>query len=350
MNKNINTGIIGFGLSGRYFFAPFLATNPLFQLTAVVTSQKDEAEKSYPGIITYNTPEDIFNDKNVELVAICTPNFTHFELAKKALSAGKHVIVEKPFTINTSEADHLISLASEQNKKIIPFQNRRFDGDFLTVKHIIEKGLIGEVLEFDSRFDRFRPDYERVEWKNQPNPGTGLLYDIGPHLIDQALSLFGKPNYVFGDIRRHRPTGANDDYFEIQLHYNTLKVILKAGVMTREIGHRYAIHGRKGSFIKYGLDVQEPNLKNGMLPGNPLLGKDHSANYGLLHAEINGKIVREKYPTSDGNYMAFFDNVAKSILYDEPLLLNGHDGKAIIEIIEAAITGSEEKRAIYLQQ
>jgi len=208
--------------------------------------------------------------------------------------------------------------------------------------------VLGEILEYESHFDRYRPDKERVGWKNELNPGVGQLYDLGPHLIDQALYLFGKPDSVFGDMRKHRQHGLNIDYFEIQLFYPVTKVILKAGVMTREIGPRFIVHGRNGSFIKYGLDVQEQNLKDGILPGNPLLGKDKRENYGLLHAEIDGEVVREQLITEEGNYMAYFENVYLAIRAGEELVVKPEDGKMIIEVIEKALQSSREKRLIPL--
>jgi scyllo-inositol 2-dehydrogenase (NADP+) len=348
--KKIVTGIIGFGLSGRYFFAPYLATHPGFEIKAIVTSQTGLVKELYPDAEVYRDPLMLLNDRAIDLVIVASPNYTHYGLAREALLAGKNVIVEKPFTVTSTEADELILLSKRQNKLVIPFQNRRWDGDFLTIKKLIKDGTLGDILEFESHFDRYRPDKERVEWKNQPNRGVGQLYDLGPHLIDQALCLFGKPEYVYGDIRRHRLQGFNDDYFEIQLHYRETKVILKAGVMGREIGPRFIVHGRKGSFIKYGLDVQEQNLKNGLLPGNPLLTRDKEEHWGLLHTEIDGKVIREPYPTVDGNYMKYFDNVYHSIMEGEEPIVKPEQGKMIIRIIEKAILSSHEKRMVKMKE
>jgi scyllo-inositol 2-dehydrogenase (NADP+) len=344
--EKITVGIVGFGLSGRYFFAPFLFSHPGYSIKAIVTSQENEVKKIYPGIAVYDSVLEIFEDSAIDLVVVASPNFTHFEYAKRALISGKHVIVEKPFTISSDEANELIRISKQQNKALIPFQNRRWDGDFLTVKKLIEEETLGEILEFESHFDRYRPERERVAWKNDPNPGVGTLYDLGPHLIDQALCLFGKPEYIIGDIRRHRQHADNDDNFEIQLHYPITKVILKAGVMIRELGPRFIVNGRKGSFIKYGLDVQEQNLKDGILPGNPLLGMDWENNYGLLHTEIEGEIVRKRLETEDGNYMSYFDNVFRAIEGGEELKVKPEDGKLIIEVIEKALQSSREKRSL----
>lgn len=344
--KQIQTGIIGFGLSGRYFFAPYLAADPRFRLAAVVTSQKEAVEQGYPGTQTYGDPQHLFEDEGIDLIVVASPNYTHHDYAKKALMAGKHVIVEKPFTVTSAEAGELADLSVAQNRVLAPFQNRRWDGDFLTVKKLIEAGTLGEILEFESHFDRFRPGRERVEWKNEVHRGVGMLYDLGPHLIDQALCLFGKPDFVYGDLRKHRLHGLNDDNFEIQLHYPATKVILKAGVMIHGIGPRFMVHGRKGSFIKYGLDGQEQNLKGGMLPGNPLLGRDADEKYGWLHTEEDGTLVRIRIETVNGDYRAYFDNVAKAIEAGEELLVKPEDGKMIIEVIEKALISCKEKRIV----
>jgi len=348
MTDLINAGIIGYGLSGRYFFAPFLTAHPNFSIKAFVTSQTAEIEKNYPNTTVYSSVDDLIKDDSIDLVVVATPPSTHFDFASKALQAGKHVIIEKPFTITSGEAEELIKLSKIHKKVLAPFQNRRWDGDFLTIRKLIEEDALGEILEYESHFDRFRPLYERVAWKNEPLPGSGLLYDLGPHLIDQALCLFGKPEHIFGDLRKHRPHGENDDNFEIQLHYATTKVILKAGVMTREIGPRFIIHGRKGSFIKYGLDVQEQNLKEGILPGNPMLGKDVEENFGLLHTLIDNEVVRKKLETVNGNYMAYFENVYQAIIGKEELKVKPEDGKLIIEVIEKVIQSNLEKRLITL--
>jgi predicted dehydrogenase len=339
-------GIIGFGLSGRHFFAPFLSYNPNFSLEAFVTTQASEVKNIYPQALVYSDVDDLLANENIELIVVASPNSTHFNYAKKALLAGKNVIVEKPFTITSAEAHELILLSKKQNKILAPFQNRRWDGDFLTVKKLIEEDALGEILEFESHFDRFRPDSERVAWKNEFQQGVGTLFDIGPHLIDQALCLFGKPDYVSGDIRKLRLKGENPDSFEIQLHYPQTKVILKAGVMVREVGPRFIVHGRKGSFVKYGLDVQEKHLKDGLLPGNSYLGKDRAANFGVLNTGKVGEEVRTRIPTVDGNYMAYFENVYRAIQGKENLIVKPEQGKLIIEVIEKAVQSNEEKRLL----
>jgi scyllo-inositol 2-dehydrogenase (NADP+) len=347
MKEYFNVGIIGFGLSGRYFFAPFFSKNTHFNLQTIVTSQTGEVNKNYPETEVYSSVGELFDNSAIDLVIVASPNYTHFEYAKKALLAGKNVIVEKPFTVTSAEAEELIQLSKQQNKLLAPFQNRRWDGDFLTVRKVINDGLLGDIFEFESHFDRYRPNYERVAWKNEPNPGSGTLYDLGPHLIDQALCLFGKPESLFADIRKLRKGGLVEDTFEIQLYYSGLKVILKAGVMVRELGPRFIVHGRNGSFVKYGLDQQEENLKNGILPGNPLLGVDKEEKWGLLHTEINHQVVRKKLETISGNYMGFFENIEQALRKEADLIVKPTDAKLIIDVIERAVESNFQKRVFH---
>ncbi|HKK82547.1 MAG TPA: Gfo/Idh/MocA family oxidoreductase, partial [Prolixibacteraceae bacterium] len=303
---NINTSIVGFGLSGRYFFAPFIEYNSSFTLHSFVTSQEKEVYNEYSQAVVYGSVDEALNNDDIHLIVVASPNYTHFDYARKALLSGKHVVMEKPFTVTTEEAEQLIKLANDRNLVLAPFQNRRWDGDFLTIEDMNNAKALGEIVYFESHFDRYRPQYDRVEWKNEQLPGNGILYDLGPHLIDQALCLFGMPKEIFADIGILRTNGKVDDFFDIQLYYNELKVVLKAGVMVREQGPRFIVHGRTGSFIKYGLDPQEMNLRQGMKPENDKLGADHESYYGLIHTEKDGNIVREKVETVRGDYKKYF--------------------------------------------
>jgi scyllo-inositol 2-dehydrogenase (NADP+) len=343
---NITTSIIGFGLSGRYFFAPFIEHNPSYSLHSFVTSQKETVKSEYPGTIVYQSVDEVINNDDIKLVVVASPNYTHYDYARKALLSGKHVIVEKPFTVTVNEAEQLFKLAGERNLVLAPFQNRRWDGDFLTVKKIIEAGELGEIVYFESHFDRYRPQHDRVAWKNEQLPGNGILYDLGPHLIDQALCLFGMPKEIFADIGVQRQNGKVDDYFDIQLYYNELKIVLKASVMVREQGPRFIVHGRSGSFIKHGLDPQEMNLRSGMKPSDDKLGADSEENYGLIHTERNGSVVREKVETINGDYGKYFQNVANAINNTEQLTVSANDGLNIIRVIEKAYESNGLKTVV----
>jgi len=345
MDQVINVGIIGFGLSGRHFFSPFIDVNPHYNLISVVTSQHELLHSEYPKVKAVRTVDELLNDDSVDLIVVASPNPTHFDYAQKALHAGKHVIVEKPFTNTSNEARVLIETAQKKGKILAPFQNRRWDGDFLTAKMLLEQNRLGELLEFESHFDRFRPLHDRVEWKNIPAPGSGVLFDLGPHLIDQALVLFGKPEYIYADLRIQRKTGKVTDHFEVHLYYPGMKAILRAGVFVKELGPRFMMHGRNGSFVKYGLDPQEERLRAGLKPVQPL-GEDFKDRFGLLNIEAESKEIRETIETVPGNYMAYFDNVYHSITGTQQLIVQPFQAKQIIEVIETAIRSNELKQVL----
>lgn len=250
MTTPIKTALCSFGMSGLVFHSPFLSINPGFNFYAVWERTKNEAQKKFPNVITYRTLDEMLSDELVELVIVNTPNYTHFEYARKALQAGKHVIVEKPFTVTVKEAQELIDLAKKENKILSVYQNRRYDSDYKTIKKVLDKKLLGEVVEAEFHFDRYREELSPKQHKEIPGPGTGVLYDLGAHLIDQALQLFGWPSKLFADIRIIRPVSKVDDYFEVLLYYPNLRVRLKASYSVREALPGYIIHGLKGSFIK----------------------------------------------------------------------------------------------------
>jgi scyllo-inositol 2-dehydrogenase (NADP+) len=343
MNQVINVGIVGFGLSGRYFFSPYFDVSPHYRIVAVQTTQKDVLHQEYPEVQAVDQIDELLNNPLIDLVVVASPNPTHFDYARRALLAGKHVIVEKPFTCTSDEAQLLDEIAQQCGKVLAPFHNRRWDSDFLTIQSLISEGKLGEILEIESHFDRFRPLHDRVEWKNIPAPGSGVLFDLGPHLIDQALTLFGKPEGIYADLRIQRKHGKVIDYFDLQLYYRKLKVILKAGVFVKEGGPRFVLHGRKGSFVKYGLDMQEERLRSGLKPFDSL-GADPPERYGILNIEQEGETIREALPTIPGNYMAYFDNVYEAMTQNIALKVQPSEAIQVIKVIETAYRSSEIKQ------
>ena len=264
----ITVAIIGFGLSGRYLQAPFFLANPNFRLKTIVTNNQNPAD-IYPSVQKGTSLDAVLADPEIDLVSICTPSHTHFDYAKQCLLAGKHVLVEKPFTATVAEAEELIDLAEKQKKTLSVFQNRRFDSDFMTVQKVVENKLLGELVAFEIHFDRHKPILNPKRWKEIVSPANGILYDLGSHIIDQTLLLFGKPTAVSGETFTQREGSEIDDAFDIRLNYGKLKVHLKSSLLVREEGPRYILHGTKGSFIKYGLDVQEDHLKAGLQKNSP---------------------------------------------------------------------------------
>ena len=249
-------GLIGYGLGGSAFHAPLIAAEPRLRLEAVVTSRAGQVERDHPGVRVAGSAEELLDDPAVELVVITAPNAVHHSLAAAALRAGRHVVVDKPFALSTAEADDLIALAEATDRRLSVFHNRRWDGDFLTVRRVLEAGELGEVATFVSRYDRFRP-VPKGGWKEAAVPGSGILWDLGPHLIDQALVLFGPPRTVWADLGVQRPEVEAVDYVHLVLGYGRLRVILHAGMLVRDPGPRFEAHGDRGSLVTWGLDPPE---------------------------------------------------------------------------------------------
>jgi len=346
MQRIINTAIIGFGLSGRVFHAPFLHTHPGFKLAKVVERQGKSSKDIYPEVEIARDYKDLLQDDTIDLVVIATPNILHFDLAREFLTAGKHVVIEKPFTPKSGEADELIRISGEAGKKIFVFQNRRWDGDFKTVQQVVYHGYLGEILEFEAHFDRFAPGPRRSAWRDEPLPGGGVLYDLGSHLIDQALVLFGLPHSVFADIRKQRAGSKVDDYFEVNLYYNRLKVTLKASVLVKEQGPRYILHGTKGSFIKYGIDPQEELLKQGLMPDSMDWGKEDPDYWGILNAELHGQQFYGTIETEPGNYAGFYDNVHEVLTKGSGQAVLPEEARNVIRIIELAFESHHSRSVV----
>ena len=343
----ISTAVISYGISARTFHIPFITTDPSFSLDMILERNGDAACKAFPDAKIVRTIEEVLSDEAIELVVICSPNITHFPYAKAAMMAGKHVVVEKPFTNTLAEAEELIYISKKTGKICSVYHNRRYVGDFLTMKKIIKEGLLGETREFFAHYDRYRPDPRTYGlWREKELPGSGIFYDLGPHLIDQALVLFGMPAYIQADIRRMKSYSKVDDYFDVKLEYDNLIVILHSSMLVREMGPRYMIHGTKGSFIKSGEDPQEELLKAGVSPTGPDWGLEGEEHYGLIHTEIEGNIIREKYPTLQGSFGQYYKNLAKSIRNGAPVQESAVDGHNVIKIIELAFESSERKTSV----
>lgn len=344
--QKIRVGIIGFGLSGAVFHAPFVTTIEGYELVKVVTSTNAvKVQQKYPSVQVLSTTDELINDPDIDLVIIGSPNITHHTLTKQALQAGKHVVVEKPFVNYYSEAVDLIKTAEEGNRVLSVYQNRRWDGDFLTVKKVLESGLLGEVNTFESHFDRYRPDVTE-RWREQPLPGSGIWFDLGAHLIDQAVQLFGLPQTIFADAFPQRQNSKTVDYFHAVLGYDKLRVILHSGTIMKKPGPRYQIHGSKGSLIKHGLDPQEDTLKAGGLPGEPGWGKDAENLYAEIFLEINDLNVSGKIETLPGCYENYYQGILKAITEGAPVPVTAQEAANIIKIIELGMISSQEQRVV----
>ena len=344
----INTALCSFGMSGLVFHAPFLKVNPGFNFYGVWERSKNIAEEKYPVVKTFRSLEEMLKDDAVELVIVNTPNASHFETASKALEAGKHVIVEKPFTISVDEGNKLIELARKQDKIISVYHNRRFDSDYKTIKKVVEGKLLGELVEVEMHFDRYREELSPKLHKETPGPGSGSLYDLGSHLIDQALQLFGMPEKIFADIQSLRPISRVDDYFELLLYYKKLRVRLKSSYVVREPLPGNILHGLKGSFIKPKTDVQEVMLQAGITPEKSDWGTEPESEMGLLHTEENGKVKREYIRSEKGNYNEYYDGIYRAIRHNKPLPVTAEEAVNVIRIIEAAYQSNATNRVVVL--
>jgi predicted dehydrogenase len=341
----LNVGLIGFGLAGKVFHASLVHANPNLRLTHIVLRHGSASEEKYPEAKILRTADALFAEKSVDLVVVATPNTSHLELAAKALQAGKHVVVDKPFTIASSDADELIALSRKVGRVLSVFQNRRWDGDFLTVRRILEQKCLGRLAEYESRFDRFRPALKPGAWREQALPGSGVLFDLGSHLIDQAVVLFGRPQSIFADLRAQRDAAQAVDSFELRLEYPSLKVTLKAGSLICEPSPRFALYGTEGSYLKFGLDPQEEALKHGNSPAQPRWGEEPEACWGAI-TRCDGPVVREKYPTLAGRYPEYYENVYRVITGKAELAVKPEESREVIRLIELAEQSAREKRIV----
>ncbi len=329
----LNVAIIGFGLSGKSLQAPFFEANPNFNLKTIVSNSQNP-QAIFPNVKVAKSLEEVLADDSIDLVSICSPNATHFEYAKRTLLAEKHVLVEKPFTATMEEAEELIELSKKQGKVLSVFQNRRFDSDFMTVQKVVEGGFLGKIHNFEIHFNRYKPVLNPKKWKETVAPGSGIIYDLGSHIIDQALTLFGVPKNVWGQTFTQREHSEIDDAFDIRLDYGNLKVTLRASLLVREDSPRYIIHGTRGSFIKHGIDVQEDHLKAGILPNQEFFGIEPTSNLGILNTEFNGITFRGTVETMKGNWALLFQNLHDAIVDEKELFIKPEVVLEQIRIIE----------------
>jgi scyllo-inositol 2-dehydrogenase (NADP+) len=339
--KMIKTGLIGFGTGGEFFHAPFIHALPEFELTAVLERTKEKSKDRYPNARIVRTPEELVAIEELELIVITTPNNTHFGLAKKSLEAGKHVVVDKPFTVTSEEAEELILLSKKYNKIITVYHNRRFHSDFKTLQSLLAKGIPGEVKEYLACFDRYRPELKPNAWKEEEIPGSGILYDLGAHLIDQALVLFGKPLAISAEVKTERPGAKAIDFFEVILHYKNHDALLKAGMLVSIPGPVFKVTGSKATYVKYGSDPQEAMLKEGRMPQGIVWAAEPKENWGELISETSRHRIEPVY----SDYRDFYRNVYHAIRNGEPLAVSPEQATLVIRCIELAIKSSVENKA-----
>ena len=349
----VKVGLCAFGMSGKVFHAPFLKEHPGFFIAAIVERSKEESKSKYPETVIFRSVEEILQSADIDLVVVNTPVQTHFEYVKMALEAGKNVIVEKPFTVDVSEAEALVKLAQEKNLFLSVYQNRRFDRDYLQVQKIIADGKLGNLKEVEICFDRFRTEPSAKEHKENPQlRGSGSLHDLGSHLIDQATQLFGFPEKIFADVFSMKGTDFANDYFELLLYYkNHLRVRLKSSVFSKEAHYAYVLHGDKGSFLQERTDDQEKELVSGAIPTfnehwtKPLNEPDGILNYFNESSESE-RILTSSEP---GNYMNYYQEIYEHILFGYPLPSPAAEIIQNMKIIEAVLESSKEGKVVGLK-
>ena len=316
----IRTALLAYGMSGKLFHAPFLAAHPGFDLHGVVERTEQRMHLSYPGIRSYPSVAEALADPSIELVVVNTPSNTHFELASQALRASKHVLLEKPVATSVAQLHELLALAKGMNRRLFAYQNRRWDSDFGAVARVVKSGQLGQLIEVHIRYDRYKPALNSKKFKEEPLPGSGLLYDLGPHIIDQAISLFGQPLSAAKTVGQFRPNTQVNDFFSLHLRYPAgLHVWVTSGLLVAAPGPAYVLHSTLGSYQKHRTDVQEAQLLQGLSPLAPEYGHEKPGQEGRLTlAAADGTLATTPDPAAPGNYMELFEAVYQAIRHALP--------------------------------
>lgn len=345
MKKPIKTALIGYGSVAEKMHAPLIEVCPDLDFVAVVERNGTRCEEKYPHVSTFKSLEELLQADAADLICITTPNEFHFPMAKQCLLAGKHVVVDKPVTVHSWEAEELQKIASEKGLICSVFHNRRYDGDIRTVQKLVAENTLGRLVYLESHFDRFRPQVSE-NWREKEVPGNGITYDLGVHLIDQIVLLFGVPESIFADIQKQRTNAVSDDYFDISLFYPDFKARVTAGVLVNVATPKFLLLGEKGSYQKFFLDVQEQAFKDGRKPEGADWGVDPEERWGKLYLENETRPL----PTENGDYRIFYQNVADAIYQSAPLQVTLPQTITVLKLIEVAFLSAQEGRKIHQQE
>jgi len=345
----INVGLIGFGLAGRAFHAPVIRSVHGLRLAAILQRSGNEASELYADARIVRSVEELLAISDIRLIVIATPNDTHYSIARQCLAAGRDVVVDKPLTPTLEEARDLVRFAQQRGRLLTVYQNRRYDGDFQAVHQIVSSGRLGRIVRFESNYDRFRPQLKANAWRERTGPGTGVLFDLAPHLIDHALVLFGLPEAVTADIRIEREHAVADDSFDLTLHYaGGLRAVLRATMLAAVTRPRFILHGTTGAYVKHALDVQEPKLRVGRIPWHETPSEaEQEENSGTLTLiDANGTTTERRLPPAPSDYRAYYANIRDTLLGTAAPAITPQHALDVMQIIELARQSSAQRCTI----
>lgn len=339
--STVRVGLIGFGFVSKTFHVPLLKATDGYQITAVSSSHPGDVKLVLPDADVVADPKELTSHPDVDLVVIASPNETHAPLARAAMHAEKNVVVDKPFTITVKEARQLAAMARKSGLTLSVFQNRRWDSDFLTIEDAIRRDILGRIVLFESRIDRYRAEVKK-RWREVPGPGAGLLYDLGPHLIDQTLLLFGIPDTVQATLAKQRTGAQTDDFFQLVLRYGETTAILQCGSLVSGGAARFSVHGEQASIVKLNPDIQEDQLRTGIKPGSAEWGRDPDA--AMLYQGATGGT--QTVPASRGDQRRYYVALREALLGRAPNPITPEQGATVMAVIEAAMRSHAEGRRV----
>src|SRR5580700_7378992 len=343
----INVGLIGFGLAGRSFHAPVISAVPGLRLAAILQRTGSEAAAAYPDARIVRNLEELLSVPDIGLIVIASPNETHVPFARQCLAAGRDVVVDKPFATSYKEAASLVEFAQKSGRLLTVYQNRRYDGDFQAILQLVATGTLGRIVRFESNYDRFRPQLRPGAWRERTGPGTGIFFDLAPHLIDHALLLFGLPEALTADIRIARAGAVADDTCDLAFHYpRGLRADLRSAILAAATRPRFLLHGTEGAFVKQSFDPQESNLRRGYIPTHTAWGAEPEENGGLLTLSENGTLTERRVPSANCDYRGFYANLRDAMLGKAKLAVSSEWALDVMRLLELARQSSNEHRTV----
>jgi|SRR5437588_3619952 len=343
----IEVGLVGFGLAGRAFHAPVIRAVPGLHLAAILERSGTQAAEKYPDVRIVRTLDELLSMSEIRLIVLATPNETHYSFARQCLEAGRDVVVDKPFTTTLEEAVWLVQFARAANRLLTVYQNRRYDGDFQAIRQLVVAGKLGRIVRFETSYDRFRPQLKPGAWRETACPGSGILFDIAPHLIDHALVLFGLPEAVTADVRTERENAAADDAFDITLHYlSGMRAVLRSSILAAAPRPRFVLFGTQASFVKQSFDPQEMNLRRGFIPADKPWGYQPEEDWGVLTVPRGDSFEQRRIPSATCDYRDYYSNLRDAILGRAALAVTPEYALEVVRVLELARESSQKRSTI----